>query len=119
MQDDVFYLPRMRRQLVAARTVADALVGETTASQSSSVPALIPETARPREENPVEVARLLAAWRGDSVRVEGRTDLADPEHDLYESGALLPSPHAVLAGPTFPEWPAATPRPVPAAGRAA
>jgi hypothetical protein len=28
----------------------------------------------------------------------------DPDDALYESGALLPGPHAILAGPTFEEW---------------
>jgi hypothetical protein len=32
------------------------------------------------------------------------SDPADPDRDLYETGALLPGPHATLAGPTFEEW---------------
>jgi hypothetical protein len=38
------------------------------------------------------------------VRIEGASDPADPDRDLYESGALLPGPDATLAGPTFDEW---------------
>ena len=38
------------------------------------------------------------------MRIEGVTDPADPNGDLYESGALLPGPHATLAGPTFEQW---------------
>ncbi len=28
---------------------------------------------------------------------------ADPDHELYEIGALLPGPDAIVAGPTFEE----------------
>jgi hypothetical protein len=52
----------------------------------------------------VDVAKLLVARRGDSARVEAVSDPDDPEQALYASGALLPGPHAVLAGPTFEEW---------------
>ena len=64
----------------------------------------IPEIAGPREESLVDVARLLAARRGDSVRIEAVSDPDDPEQALYASGALLPGPDAVLAGPTFEQW---------------
>ena len=50
------------------------------------------------------MARLLAARQGDPVRIEGVTNPDDPDRDLYEQGALLPGPHATLAGPTFEEW---------------
>jgi hypothetical protein len=32
------------------------------------------------------------------------SDPADPDRELNETGALLPSPDATLAGPTFEEW---------------
>jgi ribonucleotide reductase alpha subunit len=51
-----------------------------------------------------DVARLLAARRGDSVRIEEVSDPDDPEQALYASGGLLPGPDAVLAGPTFEQW---------------
>jgi hypothetical protein len=52
------------------------------------------------------VAKLLVARRGDPVRIEGVSGFypADPDRELYESGALLPGPEATLAGPTFEEW---------------
>lgn len=107
-QDGVTYVPRMRTQLVAARTVAEALVdlatGPDSASASRAGSTQIPEIAGPREEDLVEMARLLVTSRGDSTRIEGVSDPADPDHDLYESGALLPGPNAILAGPTFEEW---------------
>ena len=105
-QGDVIYVPQMRTQLVTARTVAEALAelanGSTPAPGTSA--ATIPEIAGPREESLVNVARLLVARRGDSVRIEGVSDPDDPEQGLYASGALLPGPDAVLAGPTFEQW---------------
>jgi hypothetical protein len=38
------------------------------------------------------------------VRVEAVSDPDDPDRALYENGALLPGPDAILAGPTFGEW---------------
>jgi uncharacterized protein YbjT (DUF2867 family) len=105
-QGDVIYVPQMRTQLVAARTVAEALAelvnGSTPAGENSE--ATIPEIAGPREESLVDVAKLLVARRGDSVRIEAVSDPDDPEQALYASGALLPGPDAVLAGPTFEQW---------------
>jgi uncharacterized protein YbjT (DUF2867 family) len=102
-QGDVIYVPQMRTQLVAARTVAEALA-DLVDAPIPAPEASIPEIAGPREENLVDVARLLVARRGDSVRVEGVSVPDDPEQALYASGALLPGPDAVLAGPTFEQW---------------
>ena len=102
-QDGVSYVPKMRTQLVAARTVAEALSElATTDTPAAAVP--IPEIAGPREESLVEAARLLTASRSDEIRIEAVSDPADPATALYEQGALLPGPHATLAGPTFAEW---------------
>jgi uncharacterized protein YbjT (DUF2867 family) len=102
-QGDVIYVPEMRTQLVAARTVAEALA--ELATESAPMPEnSIPEIAGPREESLVEVAKLVAARRGDSVRIEVVSDPDDSEQALYASGGLLPGPHAVLAGPTFEQW---------------
>jgi uncharacterized protein YbjT (DUF2867 family) len=102
-QGDVIYVPQMRTQLVAARTVAEALAelvnGSAPAPETS-----IPEIAGPREESLVEMAKLVAARRGDSARIEAVSDPDDPEQALFASGALLPGPDAVLAGPTFEQW---------------
>jgi uncharacterized protein YbjT (DUF2867 family) len=106
-QNGVSYVPKMRTQLVAAGTVAKALVDLATVPDSAlagASTAPIPEIAGPRDESLVEMARLLTARRGDPVRIEGATNPADPDADLYEHGALLPGPHATLAGPTFEEW---------------
>src|SRR5436190_6962763 len=64
-QGEVSYVPKMRTQLVAARTVAEALVDLATDSGSA-----FSEIAGPREESLVEMARLLAARRGDPNRIE-------------------------------------------------
>lgn len=107
-QGEVSFVPRMRIQPVAARTVAQALADlaadpeSAPAPGSSEVPML--EIAGPREENLADLARLLVARRGDPLRIEGASDPADPDRDLYETGALLPGPDAILAGPTFEEW---------------
>ncbi len=107
-QGEVSYVPRMRTQLVAAWSVAQALADLATGSESApargSAEAPIPEIAGPRAENLVDMARLLVARRGDPLRIEGVSDPADPDRDLYAAGALLPGPHATLAGPTFEEW---------------
>ncbi|MGZ6670967.1 MAG: SDR family oxidoreductase [Solirubrobacteraceae bacterium] len=102
---DVTYVPRMRTQLVAARTVAEALADLATASNgAASAGAPILEIAGPREERLFEMATLLAARRGDTARIEEANDPANPAQAVYESGALLPGPGATLAGPTFEAW---------------
>jgi uncharacterized protein YbjT (DUF2867 family) len=97
LQGDVSYVPRMRTQLVAARTVAQALVDLAAGPGDDPV---ITEIAGPREESLVESAKLLAAKRGTPARVEA---VGAPE-EAYEAGGLLPGPDATLAGPTFEEW---------------
>jgi uncharacterized protein YbjT (DUF2867 family) len=103
-QNGVKYLPNMQTQLVAARTVAEALVDLATNGASAGASAPFPEIAGPRAETLVGVATLLAARRGESVRIEGVTDPADPDGGAYESGGLLPGPDATLAGPNYEEW---------------
>jgi len=105
-QGEVSYLPRMRTQLVAARTVAQALVDLATDLRSAPAPAGTPilEIAGPRAENLVDAATRLVARRGDRIRIEGVSNPADPDLALYEAGGLLPGPNATLAGPTFDEW---------------
>ena len=105
-QGDVVYVPRMRTQLVAARSVAEALVSLANVSWGvhGSNGAPIPEVAGPREERLVEIARLLVSRRGALLRVEEVSSPDDPDHELLENGGLLPGPDAALAGPTFEDW---------------
>jgi uncharacterized protein YbjT (DUF2867 family) len=104
-QGDVAYVPIMRTQLVAARTVARGLVDLATADWTAdpTMPGGVTEIAGPREEQMVEAAELLVAKRGLGLQVVGADDPWDPEH-LGAQGAMLPGPHATLAGPTFEEW---------------
>jgi uncharacterized protein YbjT (DUF2867 family) len=104
MQGEVSYVPKMRIQPVAARTVAEALADLATDPESLAPGAPVLEIAGRREESLVEMAKLLVARRGDRVRIEGMSDPADPDRELYETGALLPGPDATRAGPTFEEW---------------
>jgi uncharacterized protein YbjT (DUF2867 family) len=99
-QGQVAYVPKMRTQLVAARTVAESLAD--LAVDPTSVPGPTLEVAGPREESLVEIAKLLVARRGNSLQVEGVSDPVDG--DANESGVLLPGTDAHLGGPTFEEW---------------
>jgi len=107
-QSEVIYVPKMRTQLVAARSVAETLVELATGPAPGTTAEPILEIAGPRAENLVDMAMLLAAKRGGTVRVEGVSNSDDPDQALYEGGALLPGPKATLAGPTFEEWLAST-----------
>jgi uncharacterized protein YbjT (DUF2867 family) len=101
-QGDVVYLPEMRTQIVAARTVAEALADLALSTEPEGAqPA---EIAGPREEYLPDLAALLAAKRGEEVKIEAVSNPADPDDALNTNGGLLPGPHATLAGPTFAEW---------------
>jgi len=99
---EVVFVPRMRTQLVAARSVAEALAGLVADGSGSN--GAIAELGGPREESLVEIARLVVARQGGRLRVEEASDTADPDHELLENGGLLPGPDATLSGPTFEEW---------------
>jgi uncharacterized protein YbjT (DUF2867 family) len=103
-QGEVAYVPAMRTQLVAARSVAEALADLATGSDAAEPGSALPEIAGPRVERLVDVARLLAERRGGPAQVEETSDPDDPDRDLYAGDGLLPGPHATLAGPTFEEW---------------
>jgi uncharacterized protein YbjT (DUF2867 family) len=105
-QDDVVYLPQMRTQIVAARTVAEALAALALSEEPEPEPAgeRPAEIAGPREEYLPDLAALLAERRGETVKIEAVSNPADPDDALNTNGGLLPGPHATLAGPTFAEW---------------
>jgi uncharacterized protein YbjT (DUF2867 family) len=107
-QGDVVRVPRMRTQLVAARSVAETLADLAVADDLGTGP--IWEIAGPREERLAEMAALLAARDADPVHIEEGADPEDPNAELYASGALLPGPDAILAGPAFADWLASEPR---------
>jgi uncharacterized protein YbjT (DUF2867 family) len=106
-QGDAAILPDMRTQLVAARTVGEALADLVTAPDSEFTPEaaqILLEVAGPQEERLPEAARLLVARRGDDLRIEVGSDPNDPYSTVATSGALLPGPDARLGGPTYAEW---------------
>ena len=87
---------------IAARTVAEALVDMALSEDPEG--AQPDEIAGPREEYLPDLAQLVAAKRGENVKVEAVSNPADPDDALNANGGLLPSPHATLTGPTFAEW---------------
>jgi uncharacterized protein YbjT (DUF2867 family) len=107
-QGDVSYVQKMRTQLVAARTVAEALAALATdpewAAESASDASQYSEIAGPKEEVLADAAKRLVARRGEALQIEEVSDPADPNRDVYEQGGLLPGPDTTLAGPTFDEW---------------
>ena len=102
-QGDVAYVPEMRTQLVAARSVAEAVADLVDGADTAPVGNPVAEVAGPREEKLIDAARLLASQNGNGLRIEAGEWPDDPE-GLYPSGALLPGPVAKLAGPSFEEW---------------
>lgn len=100
---DTATLPPMRTQLVAARSVAEALADLVDGADSAPIGNPVAEVAGPREESLLEAARLLADKDGNGLRIEAGEFFEDPE-GLYPAGAVLPGPVAKLAGPTFEEW---------------
>jgi uncharacterized protein YbjT (DUF2867 family) len=102
-QGDTAYLAEMRTQLVAARSVAEAIADLLDGADGAPRGNPVAEVAGPREESLVEAAKLLVAKRGESLTVEAAENPDDPE-GLWTAGALLPGPIAKLAGPTYEEW---------------
>ena len=101
-QGEVGYVSDMRTQLVAARSVAEAMANLAGAPVwPEGAPTL--EIAGPRPENLVDAATLLAVKRGRPAKVE----LAPAEADPYagaDRDSMLPGPGAILAGPTYADW---------------
>ena len=77
---DVATVPEMRTQIVSARTVAEVIADVIdSAAEPAAEAAGIIEIAGPREENLMELARMLVAHRGTPVTVQSVRDPADPE----------------------------------------
>lgn len=104
-KDNVSYVPKMRTQLVAARTVAELLADIVSGKNSmTSADTSYLEIAGPKMENLADAAKRLIARRGDQIQIEGVSNPEDPDRVLYETDGLLPGRNAILAGPTFDEW---------------
>ena len=93
-QGDVVYLPRMRTQIVAARTVAEALVGLALSQEpEGEQPA---EIAGPREEYLPDLAQLVAAKHGEHGEDRGGQQPGRPGRraQLQRRPAARPARHA-------------------------
>jgi hypothetical protein len=60
-------------------------------------------------EELTDAATRLIRSRGDRLGIEVADNRADPDRELYESGAALPGPDATLAGPTLSQRPSGEP----------
>lgn len=100
-QGDVSYVPRIRTQLIAASALAEVVVDIATGRRAADP---MVEVAGTRVERLDEVARLLAARRGEPQRIEVVSDPTDPDRELFENDGLLPGPDAIITGPTFEQW---------------
>ncbi|MEV6556434.1 NAD(P)H-binding protein [Nocardia sp. NPDC051756] len=107
-QGDVAYVANMRTQLVAARTVAEALVDLAVNPAPESTDGPFPEIAGPQPETMAGAATLLTAHLGSPLRIIESSDPTNPDREAFEDGTLLARPHATLAGPSFAEWVEAT-----------
>ncbi|WP_378734473.1 SDR family oxidoreductase [Nocardia brasiliensis] len=107
-QGDVAYLAEMRTQLVAARTVAEALVDLAVNPAPAATDGPFPEIAGPRPETMAGAATLLAARLGAPARIVEVSDPENPDREIFENGTLLASSHATLAGPSYADWLEAT-----------
>lgn len=103
-EGEVAHVGDVRTQLVAARSVAEALANLATAPAWALQEGPALEIAGPRPENFIDAATLLAAKRGHPAKVELGINPDDPDVEANANGALLPGPGAILAGPTFERW---------------
>jgi uncharacterized protein YbjT (DUF2867 family) len=101
-QGNVAYVPEMRTQIVAARTVAEMVADVATSASTDSTDTV--EIAGPRKESLVELATLLASRRDPSLKIQVVRNPSDPDAEMQANGGLLPGPGTKLAGPTFEEW---------------
>lgn len=92
-------IQEMLVQPVAADTVARQLRDLTLADETTEICAI----AGPQVEELVDMVRRLVAKRGDTVRLEAFRQ-PDADGEAVATGALLPGPGAVIAGPTFQRW---------------
>jgi hypothetical protein len=83
-------------QTVAARTVAEALLGVAEAAPAGRAPDL----AGPQQADLVALARAFVQHRGEAITVH-------PDAESVAGvppGALLPGDGARIQGPAFEEW---------------
>jgi uncharacterized protein YbjT (DUF2867 family) len=95
---DRVVIPEMRTQPVAVEEIARLLVAMADGSETR--PRV--ELAGPRVEDLADLVRRVVAHRGEKVTVE-----VSCESKAMASGACLPGPDAIIAGPDFATWLAA------------
>jgi nucleoside-diphosphate-sugar epimerase len=87
-QGDVAYVPKMRTQIVSARTVAEVIADVAT---SAGGPAEIVQIAGPREEDLAQLATMLAARRGTRSRSRPYTTRPTPTPTCRQRAACGPA----------------------------
>jgi uncharacterized protein YbjT (DUF2867 family) len=92
------FVPRMRSQPVAARTVGAHLV-----QLASSRPLETVEVAGPDEHDISELAKRFVAARGERVRVVG-VPIPGKAAKQIRGGALLATDSTTIDGPTWEAW---------------
>jgi uncharacterized protein YbjT (DUF2867 family) len=95
----VHVAPSMRTQPIAAREVAEHLVGLAEGPPAGRAPDL----GGPREERLVDMVRALARRRGSRAWIPA-VPLAGATGRAQRGGALLPGPDAVRGTQTYAEW---------------
>ncbi|MDB5212428.1 MAG: hypothetical protein JWO86_355 [Myxococcaceae bacterium] len=88
-------VPDMPLQPVAVEEIARLLVAIADGSETRT----LVELAGPRTEDLADLVRQVAAHRGEHVTVE-----TTHESEAMASGACLPGPDAIIAGPDFGTW---------------
>jgi uncharacterized protein YbjT (DUF2867 family) len=92
---DRVVVPEMRTQPVAVEEIARVLVAMADGSETRTHV----ELAGPRSEDLADLVRQVVAHRGERVTVE-----TTRESTAMASGACLPGPDAIIAGPDFATW---------------
>ena len=99
---DTTTVPDLLIQPLAVAAMVAVLLDVASAARDGD----LVEVAGPRSEHLAAMSTAFARHQGDEVQV-----VVGPIGDAVSGGILLPSPDAVLVGPTFDEWLAAQPRP--------
>ncbi len=96
---DTTTVPDLVIQPLAVAAMVAVLVNVASGARDSD----LVEVAGPRTEQLAAMSTAFARHQADTVRV-----VAGPVGDAVRDGILLPGPDAVLVGPTFDEWLAAS-----------
>jgi dTDP-4-dehydrorhamnose reductase len=92
---DMTTVPDLLIQPLAVAAMVEVLLDVASGARDGD----LVEVAGPRTEQLAAMSTAFARRQGDDVRV-----VAGSVGDAIRDGILLPSPDAVLVGPTFDEW---------------